>query len=122
MATSTLVAEMPYIDDVMPLNENDDAVIAELKQVLLKHGAETRFGITLLHDHFPIEEDEVMAEFEDATNRQLLTRPIKATELQNRSFIETQWRLDTDTSMLICMKNCISVGGGHTGSSNHVDR
>jgi len=40
----------------------------EMKALLAKHNALERFGIILLHDHFPIAEDEEMVELQDSKN------------------------------------------------------
>lgn len=108
--------KLPHINDVKPYNEDDYAVMAEIREVLHKHGAESRFGVMLLHNHFPIAKDEVIAEFEDLANRQLITKPVKATELHD-TYVETQWRLDSMASLVKCVTYCPKDSDGdHVGS------
>lgn len=116
MNTKDLAMELPHINDVKPYSEDDYAVMAEIREVLHKHGAESRFGVMLLHNHFPIAKDEVIAEFEDLENRRLITKPVKATELQEK-YVETQWRLDSMASLLSCVTYCPKDSDGdHVGS------
>jgi hypothetical protein len=93
---------LTYIDDVVPLSDADAPLFAELYQVLSRHGALKRFGITLLHQHFEISGDEVMLERTDVKQRKQVISPVKITELQNRQVIETSWRLDSGAPMMRC--------------------
>lgn len=117
MAASVLLKEvsnLSYINDVTPFNENDQPLFDEIREVLIKHNALSRFGIALLHDHFPLTDDEIMAEFEDVENRQLVTKPIKTSALTTS--IETQWRLDIEGASKACTKKCVEDSSGkHTG-------
>lgn len=65
---------LPDIDEVVPINASDDECLREINQVLVKHGATSRFGVNLLHSHFDMAEDEVLLEETDiATRRQILS-------------------------------------------------
>ena len=44
---------MKDIHDVDPLNERDYDCLAEVREVLKKYGKQDRFGVALLHTHFP---------------------------------------------------------------------
>lgn len=112
-------SELPHIKEVKPLSKEDEPILEELKAVLEKHGALQRFGVMLLHDHFPIRDNEVMVEFEEAAQRQLISQPMEKTEVEKYEFIETQWRLDTGQALALCRKVCIVVQGEHTGVSRH---
>jgi hypothetical protein len=48
------------INDVTPLNEADASMVEEVIGVLARHNARDRFGLMLLHQHFPVAEDEVL--------------------------------------------------------------
>lgn len=117
MATSVLAKEvdsLPLINDVIPFNQNDVPLFDELREVLAKHNALSRFGIALLHDHFELKDGEIMAEFEDTVNRQLVTKPVQSASLTTS--IDTQWRLDVSGASLTCTKKCIEdANGDHTG-------
>ena len=106
--------KLPYIDEVEPVSEEDQACIAELREVLRKHDRLSRFGISLLHEHFQVADDEVMVETCDAQERTLLSRPIKKTALEGTKMIETNFRLDSGSGLLSCMGICLrDVNGPH---------
>lgn len=60
---------LPDIDQVVPLGPDDPQLIHELRDVLDRHGALERFGITLLHQHFDVAEGEVLVETVDPAAR-----------------------------------------------------
>lgn len=63
---------MAYIDKAIrfnPENESDVLLFEELAKLLYENKCENRFGITLLHYHFPVNEDEILLErFEKSEN------------------------------------------------------
>lgn len=95
----------PQIDEVDALSEKDSAVIQEILDVLKKHGATERFGICLLHEHFPLQDDEVLLESSDIKNRVLTVTPEKRTAIVDSSKA-TMWRLETDgpVGLQYCME------------------
>ena len=80
----------PESAEIKPLNESDREVMEALREVLLKHDAIERFGITLLHNHFPTGEDETLIETSDSANRTMTIRPHKG-KLPDGT-VETAWR------------------------------
>lgn len=103
MPTSSL---LPDIDDVQPLSDKDQQCLLDIKNVLAKHGALSRFGLVLLHQHFRLEDDEVLMETCDKANRVLISTPVKATNKVMSSSIATNWRLDTDSTIGRCTQYC----------------
>lgn len=103
------------IDDVEPVGHGDVECFEEVRQVLRKHGKLERFGLILLHSHFPISEDEVLIETCDSENRVLTMKVVKDTELEQQQTVETQWRLDNDRPTGQCKIKCFKyeVGGRH---------
>lgn len=87
-------ADFPDIDDVARRDESDAALFAELKTVLDRHGASSRFGVTLLHKHFAIGPDEVLVETCDAEARTLVIKPYPRALALARPTIDTNWRFD----------------------------
>jgi hypothetical protein len=83
-----------HVDAVKPVSEADEAVFAEIRAVLVRHKALNRFGVTLLHDHFDISDDEILVESCDPDSRTLVTRPMKKAELAGEQLLETNWTLD----------------------------
>jgi hypothetical protein len=113
---------LKHIDEILPLNDNDNACMEELKSVLNKYKALDRFGITLLHKHFEMEEDEVLLEECDEENRTLLLKPVKQSSIKSAKSIETNWRLDTLTSMARCISLCqydSTTPSRHNGIKKH---
>jgi hypothetical protein len=102
------VHPLPDIHDVAALSTDDAPLMQDLYDVLRKHNALRRFGITLLHQHFELAHDEVLVE---STNRQTRTQtiePIKVCEIKDLDAIETSWRLDTGEPVMSC--KCIKYG------------
>lgn len=94
---------LPDIDDVEVRSEADDACFAEIRDVLKRHSALGRFGVTLLHQHFDIADDELLVEQVDVDTRTLTIRPVPAAEVAARPVKETHWRLDTDAAVTACV-------------------
>lgn len=113
MTTQTLT--LPDISEVTPFNENDKPVMDEIISVLKKHNALGRFGVTLLHQHFDINSDEILCESTDVLTRTQTIKPIKKTELAQNDYTETSWRLDNGTVMTACV--CIKFGNDHSHQS-----
>ena len=76
------------------LSNSDNDCIRDIVQVLKKHNCLDRFGVTLLHKHFEIEDGEVLAETNNPVCRTLLVEPIPKTELVHSNYYETAWRFD----------------------------
>jgi hypothetical protein len=97
MASATLEvaptqwANLKDIHEVEPINEGDLDCLAEVRNVLKKHGKQERFGIALLHKHFDMEADEILLEESDVEGRVLTVKPVKRTLAGNT--IETIWQL-----------------------------
>ena len=107
---------LPDINDVQPVSAADDAVFAEIREVLERHDALQRFGVTLLHQHFDVAESEVLLETIDVENRVLISKP--ATKAGHGSSIETSWRLDTLSGARECETRC-STARNFDGDEYH---
>ncbi len=119
MAGSTSLPQLLDIDDVRPVDETDQIIFDEVREVLERHAALHRFGLTLLHTHFEVSEDEVLVESIDKESRTLTLRP---KDLVNaKSAIETSWRLDDPVARqrreTMCEPIPQQYGGGH--NRNH---
>jgi hypothetical protein len=86
--------DFPDIDDAARRSESDAELFAELREVLERHGAASRFGVTLLHKHFSIDADEVLVETCDVETRTLVTKPYPRALALARPTIDTNWRFD----------------------------
>ncbi|AOU97711.1 hypothetical protein BI364_06835 [Acidihalobacter yilgarnensis] len=72
-----------HIADVRPVDEEDAACLEEIRQVLQKHNCLERFGVSLLHCHFDLEDDEVLLETTDVEKREHWVRPVKQSFLKD---------------------------------------
>lgn len=97
---------LPDINDVKPLSLADESCLSEVRAVLEKHGTLDRFGLALLHDHFPVRDDELLVEFADPENRQLISRVVSRSEVASTSVVETVWRLGSGEARRVCEKVC----------------
>ena len=106
--------ELPLIEDVRLRSGADDALFAEIREVLERHGAAARFGICLLHRHFDVADDEVLLETCDVASRTLVLRPRPESECSGNSIVETSWRLDSPGITQRCQTKCDNSSFGHT--------
>ena len=107
--------ELPDIEEVEPLSEKDDPCIRDIVDVLRRHDALTRFGITLLHKHFDTGEHEVFVESCDPNTRTLTMQPFPEEEVRQLPSKGTAWRLDTGKPVMDC--KCIKYADGHQHQS-----
>lgn len=103
---TTLMTQLPDLVDVEPFGPSDEAIFEDLREVLRRHDALGRFGVVLLHQHFPIADDERLVEFVDAEHRTLTIRPVSIENDVAVRAMETQWRLDQPTPTLGCEQWC----------------
>ena len=106
--------DLPNIDDVEILTEQDEQCLNEIKAILDRHGRTGKFGVTLLHSHFRLDEDEVFLEHTDANARTLLSRPVKFSEIANKPYRPTVWRFDGPKASG-CSYCPPGAGGRHSG-------
>lgn len=103
MIEGTKWSQLPDINKVSQV-ENGEKWFSELRDILKKYNSLDRFGITLLHKHFKIEEDEIMLETIDVDKRTLFMRPVKSKdylEKNNQSLATTSLKLVEDEKMTI---------------------
>jgi hypothetical protein len=82
------------IQDVQPFGKQDEQCLAEIQQVLERHGLTSRFGVALLHKHFAVEGDEILVERTELEERRLVTDCVKVTDAKALNLITTVWRFD----------------------------
>jgi len=115
MEAQILSRRLVDIRDVEPLNEKDLPIMDEIYHVLRKHDALQRFGVTLLHEHFEIDDDEVLIEMTDRNTRTQTIQPVNKNHPDLIGSIETSWRLDTGIPIMGC--SCIKFGDDHSHQS-----
>lgn len=87
---------MNRFEDLVPLGPEDEPLLAELREVLVRHGALERFGITLLHRHFDLVEGERLAETVDLSSRTITIRPERIRIEAADSPVATAWTFTAD--------------------------
>lgn len=76
---------LKHIADVRPIDEGDAACLEDIRLVLAKHKCLERFGVSLLHSHFDLEDDEILLETTDLGKREHWVRPVKRSFLDENS-------------------------------------
>jgi len=94
------------IHEAEPRLESEAAAFIELREVLVRHGLEQKYGLTLLHKHFDLAENEIMVEFTDLENRTLTSKPFNIDTISESNFREVTWSLARDTVMGACVQRC----------------
>lgn len=126
--TTTLVmrpmewADLEDIDGVDPIDEADAPCLKELYAVLKRHDRHERFGVTLLHKHFAMNDDEVLLEHSDNANRSLVLRPAKVDSVEVKRSVQTSWQLtDNDGAVTntACYRRCERDIHGNHGMGGH---
>jgi hypothetical protein len=103
------------INEVRPIDGSDAACLLEIRDVLEKHGALDRFGVSLLHSHFDVADYEMMLETTNVANREHWVRPVKKADLVARGLVAqtTILRFDKEGYSQNC--GCATDKDGHTG-------
>ena len=117
--TSEGFNDLPHISEALPLTDEDDQLVADLHEVLKKHGALDRFGITLLHNHFHISDDEVLVEDTDMETRVQTISPVPISELADVPIVQTAWHLKTGKAVMSC--TCVKSGNDHSHQHRPCD-
>lgn len=105
--------KLDYIDDVKPIDDADAPCLEEIRQVLEKHGALTRFGVSLLHSHFDLAEDEMMLETTDQDKREHRVRPVKRAWLEAEGFAVQTTIVSFDENGYHQNCGCAPLTSGH---------
>lgn len=112
---SAQFAHLPDIADVGPLTADDRSCMEEIAELLKRRGKLSRFGVTLLHSHFPVDESEMLVESCDRGTRTLTIRPVKKDELVDLDYTATSWHLGTGEPQVACI--CVKFGNDHSHQS-----
>lgn len=74
-------SSLNHIDTVRKIDSTDAPCLEEIRAILEKHNCLDRFGISLLHNHFDVADDEMLLETTDVAKREHWVRPVKKSEL-----------------------------------------
>ncbi|MFI9235629.1 hypothetical protein [Streptomyces cinnamoneus] len=113
---------LPRFEEAEGLGPQDSQFIRELVAVLEKHGNLDRFGLCLLHDHFPVASDEVLVETHDIEARKLRIEVEKAattghTRPSQWRFIKTGDGDEAESHACQVILQCTPVSGCPGGKS-----
>ena len=100
------------------LNREDAECLAELREVLSKYDRLERFGITLIHKHFELSEDETLLETIDERNRVLTIKPVQKSSIT--SGVQTQWCLASQDPTQWCQTSCIWTDDKHSAQPHRT--
>lgn len=102
-------------DTVEPLKDDERQCLEELRTVLQKHGKLNRFGVTLLHKHFDLSEDEILVENVDEQTRTQIIKPMKlaAVAAMGGEILETCWSLQEGETLTGCRRACVKQDNKH---------
>jgi hypothetical protein len=89
--------------EVAPLDAADLACMAELRDVLARHGRLQRFALQLVHKHFDISEREVLVEYTDVERREHRLRVEPRASALVRQSIPTTWMLERERAAVVCV-------------------
>lgn len=108
-------AHFPAIEDVKPVSAAEMTVLLEVREVLARNGLLDRFGVTLLHRHFDLAEDEHLVEYTDTAARTQVLRVEKAdTPLrEGEGLIETNFVFNHPSAPIRCAARCKWYRGYH---------
>jgi hypothetical protein len=101
--------------DVPPLDAADMACIADLREVLERHGRLRRFALQLVHKHFDMAPDEVLVEYSDPLLREQRLRVEPRDGRAARAAIPTAWMLDRPDAPLATCVCAYRAEVGHLG-------
>lgn len=128
MQTTALVmkpmdwAPLQDIDDVEPINDGDTACLQAVYDVLKQHGMQDRFGVTLIHKHFDMADDEVLLEQTNAAERRLVLAPAKLDSQEVSRSVQTSWMFGEMNGqiMRVCNRRCFTnVWGTHSDGGHY---
>ena len=104
---------LSHIADMKPIDNADAACLDEVRDVLARHGRLERFGVSLLHSHFRLDDDEVLLETTDVEKREHWVRPVK------RSFLAENGIAAQTTVIGFDSKGFHQICGCNPRSSGH---
>ena len=108
-------ARLPDLRDVAPLDAADLDCIAELREVLARHGRLQRFALQLVHKHFDIAPHEVLVEYSDSVSREQRLRVEERGGCMARGAIPTTWMLDRPDAPVVTCMCAYRADVGHLG-------
>ena len=106
---------LKHITDVKPIGDDDAECLEQIRRVLKKYNCLDRFGLSLLHSHFDLGDDEMMLESTDMEKREHWVRPVKRSTLEESGItvITTVLSFNEKGHTQYCGCNPVSTGHHH---------
>lgn len=103
------------ISEAEGFTSRDAACFKEVRDVMGKYGLLDKYGISLIHRHFDIDDDECLIEKVDVDSRTLSVAPMKKRDLQPNSTTTTMWKLTKGDEVAEIGCQCYVSSRGHEG-------
>lgn len=113
--------------DTAPFNDDDEAVLAGIAELLGASGKLDRFGVRVIRNPLGLNEGEMLHETSDSSNRALHCVAGARGELMTEDTIETNWTwrvVEGETQPIVmqdCTVGCVRVGEGHDINHAHSE-
>lgn len=104
---------LKHIADMAPVGADDTACLNDVRDVLVKHGCLERFGVSLLHSHFDLGDDEILLETTDVEKREHWVRPVKKTFLEENGITAQTTVMGFDSKGFHQICGCNPRSSGH---------
>ena len=106
-------AATAHIDEVKDFTNEDKKCLGAIHKVLKTYGKTEKFGVNLLHHHFPLSNDEVMLETCDLETRTFTIKPVKRAEIE-KSAVSTIWGFYTQKPLTLLYCLTVTLPNGQT--------
>ncbi len=103
------------ISEVIEFSETDKDCFREVRDVLKKHDALNRFGLTLIHSHFDLADDEILLETTDIIGRTQTVQAVKKKDIKEEDVIITNWVLTEGEAVSMRRCACARTTSSHLG-------
>jgi hypothetical protein len=96
-------ARLADLRDVPPLDHNDLACMAELREVLVRHGRLQRVALHQVHKQLELAPAQVVVEYSEPLAREQSLRVERRDAEVLRSAIPTTWTLEDSQPLVACV-------------------
>jgi hypothetical protein len=78
------------------------ACMGQVAEILRQHGLEGKIGLSVLHEHFQVGDDELMFESSDSAHRALKFEPVKRSAIDPQDVFISIWEPSEGKAMGCC--------------------
>jgi len=104
--------------EIEPLGDNDHDVLSQIRQVLVDHGCEDRFGVSLLARDFKLTDEESVIEVTNDAERKSTWNVINSDspQLSQSGVLKTNWEFfpTSEAKVASCRVKCFYNWGHKT--------